>query len=325
VLWWSLPQFIVGLLVFGVGVAANQQLRLAAADMYPPSRRAEGLGYVLTGSFVGALLAPAVVTAAQTGAPAIGIDPAALMWLLVPLTLLPCMALVALVRPDPKEIASNLSHYYPGYVAPAVRSVAASLGGQVASPSLSTWLREYPKVVAFSASAVAQGTMTLMMALTSVSLSHHGHEFSAISFSVAIHVMGMFGLSLPLGRLCDRAGRKPVLLGGMVVLAAGAILVPSTSDYWIATLGTFLVGVGWSGSSVAASALIADTTGPAHRGRAIGVNDSCAAAASIAFSLLGGPLAAIFGLVTVGFMTAAITVPVMILAARLPAHNAAEL
>ncbi|MGH2368530.1 MAG: MFS transporter, partial [Chloroflexota bacterium] len=30
---WSLPLLIVGLLVFGAGVAANQQLRLAAADM----------------------------------------------------------------------------------------------------------------------------------------------------------------------------------------------------------------------------------------------------------------------------------------------------
>src|SRR3712207_441146 len=126
-----------------------------------------------------------------------------------------------------------------------------------------------------------------MMALTSVSLAHHGHEFSAISVSVAIHVVGMFGFSLPLGRLCDRFGRRPILLGGMVVLAAGAVLVPATSDYWIATAGTFLVGVGWSGASVAASALIADTTEPALRGRAIGLNDSFAAAGSIVFPLLG--------------------------------------
>ena len=39
--------------VFGMGMNTAQQLRVAAADMYPPSRRAEGLGYVLTGSLVG--------------------------------------------------------------------------------------------------------------------------------------------------------------------------------------------------------------------------------------------------------------------------------
>src|SRR5687768_6856217 len=176
VLIWSLPLLIVGLLVFGVGVAANQQLRLAAADMYPPNRRAEGLGYVLTGSLIGAMLSPAVVTAAQFAAPGLRVDPAALAWLLVPFTLVPCMLLVAQVRPDPKEIATNLGRFYPGYVAP-VRTVVRPAGGMpVPAPSVTTWLREYPKLVAFSGSAIAQGTMSLMMALTAVSLSHHGHE-----------------------------------------------------------------------------------------------------------------------------------------------------
>jgi MFS family permease len=341
VVWWSLPLLVAGLLVFGAGVAANQQLRLAAADMYPPSRRAEGLGYVLTGSLAGALLAPMLMSGAQSAAPGLGLDPAALAWLLVPLTLLPCMALLALVRPDPKEIATNLWRYYPGLAAPSVPALpvsSATDGAALAAttvvvanplaarpaalpqPSLVVWLREYPKLVAFTCSGLAQGTMTLMMALTSVSLAHHGHEFSAISVSVAIHVVGMFGFSLPLGRLCDRAGRRPVLLAGLGVLAAGAILVPTTSDYWVATLGTFLVGLGWSAASVAASALIADTTVPEQRGRAIGLNDSFAAAGAIVFPLLGGPVAAAFGLVAVGLLTAAAIAPAMLLAARLPAH-----
>ena len=313
VLIWSLPLLIAGLLIFGVGVAGTQQLRLAAADMYPPNRRAEGLGYVLTGSLIGALLAPALVATAQAVAPSVRMEPAALVWLLVPIVLVPCMLLVAQVRPDPKEIASHLGRYYPGYVPPPAPPAA----GALPAPSVRTWLREYPKLVAFSASAIAQGTMSLMMALTSVTLAHHGHELSAISLSVGIHVIGMFGFSLPLGWLADRAGRRTVLLAGLVVLAAGAILVPVSDEYWLATLGTFLVGVGWSGASVAASALIADTTEPALRGRAIGLNDSFAAAGAIAFPLLGGPLAAAFGLMTAGVVAAALTVPVMLLALRL--------
>jgi MFS family permease len=54
VTWTSFPIFVLGMLAFGLGVGAAQQLRLAAADLYPRSRRAEGLGYVLTGSLVGA-------------------------------------------------------------------------------------------------------------------------------------------------------------------------------------------------------------------------------------------------------------------------------
>ena len=41
----SLPLFVVGMLIFGLASGAGQQLRLAAADLYPPARRAEGLGW----------------------------------------------------------------------------------------------------------------------------------------------------------------------------------------------------------------------------------------------------------------------------------------
>src|ERR1043165_2614163 len=43
----SFPMFILGMFVFGCGMGAVQQLRVAATDMFPPSRRAEGLGILL--------------------------------------------------------------------------------------------------------------------------------------------------------------------------------------------------------------------------------------------------------------------------------------
>ena len=58
--------FVLGMLIFGLGVGAGQQLRLAAADLFPPSRRAEGLGYVLTGSLAGALGGPVLISAAES-------------------------------------------------------------------------------------------------------------------------------------------------------------------------------------------------------------------------------------------------------------------
>src|SRR5262249_62202540 len=62
--------------------------------------------------------------------------------------------------------------------------------------------------------------MSMIMAMTSLALTHAGHALPAISFAVAMHVIGMFGLSLPLGHLADRLGRRHVMLGGTV--AAGA-------------------------------------------------------------------------------------------------------
>src|SRR5215831_18916487 len=109
----SFAVFLLGLVLFGLGVGAGQQLRVAAVDMYPSSRRAEGVGYVLMGSLVGALGGPLLITLAEAWSPRLRLDPLALSWWLVPVVLLPSLGLVQLIRPDPKEIAANLSVYYP--------------------------------------------------------------------------------------------------------------------------------------------------------------------------------------------------------------------
>ena len=49
---------VAGLFVYGLGVGITNQNRVAVADMFPFSRRGEGLGYVLMASVVGAISAP---------------------------------------------------------------------------------------------------------------------------------------------------------------------------------------------------------------------------------------------------------------------------
>jgi MFS family permease len=308
----SLWGFLSGIVVFGLGVGATQQLRLAAADMYPPTRRAEGLGYVLTGSLIGAMGAPVLIVAAQATGPDAGIDPFALTWFLLPVILIPSVALVFLVRPDPKQIAAHLERYYPGLAPPATRSQEARAGGGLAS-----YVRYYPRLVAFVTSFAAWGNMTMMMAMSALALAHHGHALTAISFSVALHTMGMYGLSLPLGHLTDRSGRRNILLGGTVVGTVGGVLVALGADYWVITVGTFLVGLGWSCSNVAASALIADTTSPEERGRAIGSSDTLNGASSIAMPLLAGPLVALAGLGSLAIVSVALAVGPLVLLLRL--------
>ncbi|MGH9891410.1 MAG: MFS transporter, partial [bacterium] len=289
-------------LIFGIGSGAVHQLRLAAADMYPPSRRAEGLGYVLTGSLVGAFGGPLLIRAAEASSPTLGLDPISLSWIFVPGVILPSLFLVLLINPDPKEIAGHLGRYYPGYV--SAPFAGARPDGEV---NLLTFVRHYPKLTAFVASFAVQGNMNMIMAMTSLALSHHGHPLSAISLSVAIHVVGMFGFSLPLGMLSDRLGRRAILLAGMVLAGGGSILVPMSPSYWIITAGTFLVGLGWSCVNVAAAALIADTTSPPERGRAIGTNDTFSSAAAVVLPLAGGLWIELVGLPFLGVLGAALS------------------
>lgn len=297
VIWHSFPSFVLGMLIFGLGMGAAQQLRVAAADMYPPSRRAEGLGYVLTGSLVGAFAGPVVISTAQLISPELGLAPLATPWLIVPAALIPTLVLISFMRPDPKDIAANLARYYPDYK-PLMPSASVKPG----NIGIGAFLRHYPKRVAFVASFAAQGNMTMIMAMTSLALAHHGHALPSISISVSIHVLGMFAFSMPLGKLADALGRRSMLVAGTVITILGTLLVPTSPEYVVITLGTFLVGLGWSCVNVAATAVIADTTQPQERGRAIGTNDALASASAIVLPLLAGPLVDIFGLNSIGVL-----------------------
>lgn len=279
--------FVAGILVFGAGVGATQQLRVAAADMYPPARRSEGISLVLMGSLVGAGLSPILVWLAQRLGPEVGQSPLSLAWFLVPPFILPALLLLAHLRPDPKQIAHNLSAYYPSL--PAASVAGESRGSSRPALSAATWT-----------GVAAQGQMVMLMAMTSLALRHQGCSFELISVSVAIHVIGMFGFSWFVGKLADTYGRKPVMLSGLVLSGLGAVLVATSPAYTIITLGTFLVGLGWSGAYVGATTVVTDVTAPGERGRAVGRLDLWSNGAGAILPILAGFLVEGLGIWAIG-------------------------
>jgi MFS family permease len=305
----AFPLFLVGMLLFGMCLSALHQLRVAAADMFPPSRRGVALGFVLTGSVLGSFLSPVMITAADAVSGPLGLDPLGLTWLFIPMLILPGIVCVAWIRPDPRDIALNLEHYYPGY--PGKPRDAMAHTGRVSVRAL---LRDHPLRVAMASNFAAQSNMTIVMVIGSLVLAHHGHGLPAIAASSALHSIGMFAFSLPLGSLTDRLGRRAVMFPGGVVATIGALLVVFTIGYATITLGTFLVGLGWSAVNVATTVVIADRTQPTERGRAVGLNDSLAAVANTATSLIVGPLVAAVGMPSAGVLAMAMMViPILLL------------
>jgi MFS family permease len=234
--------------------------------------------------------------------------------------LVPGVALVFLIRPDPREIATNLRRYYPDLRAEESRPADAPTG-----VGFRAWVGHYPLLVAFMAGFGSQGVMMMMMVMTSLALSHHGHDLPMISLSVAFHTVGMFGFSLPIGRLTDAFGRRNVMMLGTVVTAVGGCLVVLTSDYWGVTLGTFLVGVGWCCINIAATALISDLVAPGDRGRAIGTNDTFGGAAAIILPMLSGPIVEAFGLPAVALVSTGIMLIPFVMLLRMEDSSMAAL
>ena len=299
----SFALFVIGVLIFGMGMNASQQLRVAATDMFPPSHRATALGYLATGSLFGLVMSPLVISISQAIADRTGADPLGLGWFLLPCLIVPGICLIFFVRPDPKHIGQNLHLYYPGVVTKARHHEEA------AAFSAMSLLRRPIIRLAIISNCSVQGNMSIVMVLNSLVLKDCGTGLTGIAISSMCHSAGMFAFTIPLGKLTDRYGRDAVMFPGVATALAGAGLVAYTHSYFPITLGAFLVGIGWAAANVSATALIADHYVTATRGRALGFNDTCAAGISVLIALATGPLIAWAGTTGAGLMAILLAVP----------------
>jgi len=104
--------------------------------------------------------------------------------------------------------------------------------------------------------------------------------------------LGAYGLAqaflqVPFGMASDRWGRKPVLVVGLVVFAAGSFLAAGATDIWTAIAGRTLQGAGAISSVVVA--LAADLTREQHRTKVMAMIGTTIGA-SFALSLVAAPL-----------------------------------
>jgi MFS family permease len=304
----SFALFVLGILIFGMGMNASQQLRVAATDMFPPSHRATALGYLATGSLLGLVMSPIVISFAQVVAVRLNEDPLGLAWYLLPCLILPGIVLLSFVRPDPKYIGQNLHLYYPGQVAAPVRVTAEP----TKFDALSLLRRPAIRLAVISNCSV-QGNMAIVMVLSSLVLKDCGTGLTGIAIAGMCHSAGMFAFTIPLGKLTDRFGRDAVMFPGVATALAGAGLVAYTHSFYPITFGAFLVGIGWAAANVSATALIADHFVTAVRGRALGFNDTCAAGISVVIALVTGPLIAWVGLSGAGLMAVLLAVPPLLM------------
>jgi MFS family permease len=269
----SVLAVLVGLALIGAGSGIALLMRAAAGDMYPPERRARGIAWVLFGAVFGAILGPAVFGPLFAGKD-VEADALTVPWLAAAGFALVSLAIVLNVRPDPKVIAEHLS----GTGRPA--GPAAPLSELVRRPGVPT---------AMAAALASFAVMVSVMNLAGyVVVQYNQHEQRDVFPIIGAHVFGMFALVLVVGTLIDRVGRTPALASGLVLMGVScAGLLWGESVLAMAIL-LFGLGLGWNLSFVAATALLADRTAPAERGKLLGFNDQLSALLGAALALVGG-------------------------------------
>jgi MFS family permease len=295
--------FLVSLGLALVGAAASIVLlaRAAAAEMFPPDRRARGMSFVLFGAVSGAIWGPVLfgpLFAHRT------IDAAGLVgpWLLGIPFMAAGLVVTSFVRPDPKEIAAS----YPAERADT--GTAAPLREILRRPGVPA------AIVAVVASFSVMASVMNLSGYIAIGRGHHeGDVFTMIS----VHIVGMYGLVLVVGGLIDRFGRRRALVTGLLVMAvsnAALVWFGGVGGMSLALLG---LGLGWNVSYVAATTELVSLTAPSERGRLVGFSDLCASFVAAGLALLGGLVYSGAGVTALALAAAALAaIPGFWLAAR---------
>lgn len=307
VVWASLPLLLVGTFLIGFGNASNQLSRYVAADLFPPERRASGLGTVVWGATIGAVIGPNLAAPASDVAAGLGLPDLAGAYL-VPVVFVGVALLLTVValRPDPYALAD-------------VSSVRDAEGERGTALALRSVLRRPNVPVAIVALVTGMVVMVLIMTMTPLHMTQHGHDIGAVGLVLSGHTFGMYGLSPISGRLTDRLGSVPVILAGLATSALAAILAAAAPPEGgvLLFVALFLLGYGWNLGYVAGSALLTQDLSLAERTRLQGLTDGLIWSSAAAASLGSGVVVAYAGYATLGLLGAAIViVPALLVVAR---------
>lgn len=246
----SFPLLLVAFALIGAGQAANLQSRFAATDLATDTSRGRDLSIVVWATTIGAVLGPNLVGPGETLGDAVGMPALTGPYLFTIAAQLLGVALYLIaLRPDPLLLAQRLvaarGKIIAGIIKPD-RPVAARF--------------------AILAVAGAHGVMVAVMAMTPVHLLHQGVQLSIVGLTISLHIAGMYALAPVFGILSDRLGRVRTVLLGQILLTASLLTAAVGQDSTTAvTVALILLGLGWSASTIAGSALLTEASSEALR------------------------------------------------------------
>jgi MFS family permease len=300
----SAAAMLVGLLLVGAATAAGLAARFAATDLAAPERRARALGLVVWSTTVGAVAGPNLAGPVQTLAGSLGAVPAAgPFWLCAVAFGLAAVGTWWGLRPDPLLVARSAT---AGPKIPE-STAADARAALLASPA-----------ALLGAGGVVLGhlVMIALMSMTPVHLDHGGATLTVVGLVISAHVAGMYAFSPVFGWLADRLGPPRVLALAAVLLLAAAMVcaVAGPERAGLVGVGLVLLGLGWSASLIAGSALVTESVTLAVRPRAQGLVDVAMNVSGAVGGIAGGLVVAAASFGVLGVAAAVVVVPYLVAA-----------
>jgi MFS family permease len=257
------PLLLVALFLLGAGSAVGLQARFAATDL--PSNRSTGrdLSVVVWATTFGAVIGPNLFGPGEIVGRALGLPTMTGPFVFTILAQMAASTVFWLgLRPDPLLVAKQLN--------------AAKTKGKTSFATAFATLRKYP-LAAFAITAIALSHMVMVsvMSMTPIHMKGMGFDLVVVGFTISLHIAGMYAFSPIFGWLSDKLGRvKTVILGQMIFVAALGIAGFGQDDRTLVTIGLFLLGLGWSASTVGGAALLTATLPVEEKTNVQGLSDS---------------------------------------------------
>ena len=296
------PLLILALFFLGAGSATGLQARFAANDLPSTKTAGRDLSIVVWATTVGAVIGPNMFGPGEYVGHIFGMPPMTGPFLLTIAAQIAASSVFFLgLRPDPLKIAQELQS-------------AKAAKPKISLRSAFQTLRDHP-VAAYAMTSIALSHMVMVsvMSMTPVHMKHEGATLVLVGFVISFHIAGMYAFSPIFGWLADKLGRIQVVILGQVTYVAALIIAGTAgSNRTAITVGLFLLGLGWSASTVSGSALLSTSLPADQKTNVQGVSD---AAMQLSGAFGGAVAGSVLAIVAFGGLNAAALIPVSIVLA----------
>lgn len=241
---------LLGAFLVGSASAAGYQARFAAIDLATKESRAKQLSFVVWGSTVGAVVGPNLMDPAGGLAEKFGLPRLVGPYMISAVTLaLATLVIQLFLRPDPFLTAQKNLEAVAGVHRKSTREALAHIRSNSSA------------LFAIAAIAIGHIAMVSVMVMTPVHMKHVDVTLRIIGFVISIHVLGMYAFSPIIGSLSDKVGRVRIIQIGLILLIASTIVAGTAAadDAVQLGIGLFLLGLGWSCTLIAGSALLSES------------------------------------------------------------------
>lgn len=151
-----------------------------------------------------------------------------------------------------------------------------------------------PVLWLFAGSLVMIGGASALFPVVPLYVRSHGGGPVAIGFFVAGPMLANAAVQIPAGRLVDRLGRRPMILGSLAGFASlSAVLAVDAGPLWLMGLLRAAQGLCGGAYHPAVRATLADLTPPDKRAERFGMLQSCAMLGLLIGPAVGGLLGAV--------------------------------